>query len=126
MATRPPYEQQVNEQRKMARFQMEEAQWLDSIVRPLIPNVLKRMVEANTGSWLGNVLHWLVDVIFIDHVLGIKISRSQDTVVLGGKGFRPNVDHGYKIARVHTTVHKRGVEFAQKTFNVDILIKNNY
>ncbi len=120
-----PVQQQQVSQSKMMRFQMEEAQWLDSIVRPLIPNFWKRLVEANSGNRVGRILHFLTDVVYIDRVLGIKISRSQDTDVLGGKGFRPGMDHGYKIARVHTTVHRRKKVFAEKTFNVDILIKNN-
>ncbi len=121
-----PHEIQLLEQRKMLQFQMEEAKWLDSIVRPLVPKFWKRLVEALSGTRAGRVLHYLTDVVYIDHMLGIKITRSQDTQVLGGKGFRPGVNHGYRISRVHTTVLRRGKEFAKKTFDVNILIKNSY
>lgn len=118
-----PHQQQIDDQRKMVRFEMDEAQWLDSIVRPMIPNFWRRLVEANSGNRVGGILHFLTDVIYIDRVLGIKISRSRDMVMLGGKGFRPSMNHGTRIANIHTTVTKRGVEFAQKTFALNIIVK---
>ena len=111
---------QMQNERKYSQFVMYEAQWLDSIVRPHLPSFVTRPVEALSGTMVGRGLHFLVDFFIIGKILGLKIKRSQDTVVNGGPGFRPNKDHGYKIANVRTTVYMRGKEIAQKAFPVDL------
>lgn len=125
---------------KVVKFEMEEAQWLDSVVRPLLPHFIKKPVETLSGTALGRLLHFLVDYFIIAKFIGLRITRSQDTVIMGGKGYRQGVDHGYMVKNVHTTVSKRAwrsvsfkkilprfekVEIAKKTFNIGIIIKNN-
>lgn len=108
---------------KYLEFQMQEARWLDGVVREFIPKWVQSVVEKNAQNFLGKIGHFLVDFLWIAKFQGIKISRSQDTVLPGGKGFRPNIDHGYTIAAIHTTVQRRGKEIAKKKFSVGITIK---
>lgn len=105
---------------KYLEFQMKEAQWLDSIVRPMIPAWMRWFAEKNQGNLFGRLSHFLVDVLWIKLFLKIHIERGQDTVILGGKGFRQGVDHGYKISNIRTKVMKRGKEIAQQKFSVDM------
>lgn len=113
------------EKQQMLDFQLTEAKWLDEIVRPMLPSWLKNAVESRSGTKIGELLHFLVDRVVINDLLGIRIERSQDTTVLGGNGFRQGVDHGYRIDRVRTTVKKRGREIAKREFPVNIIVRNN-
>lgn len=113
----------IENQKKYAEYAMEEARWLDSIVRPFIPKWMQWLVEKNSKNIFGRLGHFFVDYFYIAHVLRITITRNQDTVVLGGKGFRPGVDHGYKIVAIRTKVSRKRKEIAEKKFNLDIIIK---
>lgn len=104
---------------------MAEAMWLDSVVRPYLPAWLKSQVEKRSGTRLGRALHFLVDYFILGKWLGLKITRGQDTEVLGGNGFRPGINHGYRIKQVRVTVEMRGKEVAKKTFPLNLVIKNN-
>ncbi len=111
-------------QKKYMRFEMEEAKWLDSMVRQYIPKWMQWVVEKNIRNVIGRIGHVLVDVVWIKIVQGIKISRNQDTVILGGtKGWRKGMDHGYKISHITTRLNRRGKEIAFKKFHLDITIK---
>jgi len=116
----------MNEENQLRyqRFQLEEAKWLDGIVRPFIPKWMQWVVEKNNKNVIGRMGHFIVDFFFIGKILGIKITRNQDTEILGGKGFRPDVDHGYVIKNIHVTVFKRKKEIAKQTFQVNIHFKN--
>lgn len=104
---------------------MEEARWLDSVVRELIPKWMQVLVEKNNRNILGRMAHFFVDYFFIPKFLGIKITRNQDTEILEGKkGFRPESAKGYKILAVRTKVFRRDVEIAERKFPVGIHIKN--
>lgn len=102
---------------------MDEAKWLDSIVRQFIPKWMQWIVEKNAKNVIGRLGHFVVDFIWIGKVQGIKIKRNQDTTILGGKGYRPNVEHGYRIDSVRTTISRRGKEIATQKFSLDIIIK---
>lgn len=110
-------------QKKYQIFQLEEARWIDGEVRKFIPKWMQWVVEKNGRNFLGRMGHFLVDFVWIGTLQRIKIKRSQDTVILGGKGFRQGMDHGYKIASIRTKVQRRGKEIAEKKFNVDITFK---
>lgn len=114
-----------SEQQKMNEFQMEEARWLDSVVRPLIPEWMRWVVEKNKKNIIGRIGHFLVDYFYIRNFLGISITRSQDTTVLGGKGFRQGIDHGYRIDQVRVTVFRKKTEIAKQNFKVGLIVKNN-
>lgn len=110
-------------QRKYLAFQMEEARWLDSQVRPLIPKWMQVAVEKNGHNFFGRMGRFIVDFVWIKYVLGMEIERNQNTVLPGGKGWRQGVDHGYVIKSVTTRMKRRGNEFAAKEFAVGIAIK---
>ena len=107
----------------MQKFQFAEAQWLDSVVRPMIPTLLVKLIDRNKHNVLGRLGHFLVDYFYIARVLGIKITRNQNTTLLGGRGFRQGVNHGYRVDRIRTTVLRRGKEIAQQSFALNIIIK---
>lgn len=100
----------------------EEAKWLDGIVRQHIPKWIQWCIEKNQKNILGRAAHVLVDRFYISKVLGISITRNQDTEILGGKGFRQGVDHGYMIKAVRTKVMQRGEQIAEKRFPLNIHI----
>ncbi|OLS15982.1 MAG: hypothetical protein RBG13Loki_0359 [Promethearchaeota archaeon CR_4] len=104
-------------------FVLEEARWLDGIVRQFIPKWVQWIIEKNSKNVIGRLGHFLVDYFLIGKILGIKITRNQDTEILGGKGYRQGMDHGYKILAVRTTVARRGKEIEQKRFPLGIHIK---
>ena len=110
-------------QKKYQKFMMEEARWLDGVVRELIPKWIQWLVEKNNTNILGRVAHFFVDYFFIPKFLGIKITRNQDTEILEGKkGFRPQ--QGYKILAVRTKIFRRDKEIAERKFPVGIHIKS--
>lgn len=113
----------MNNDQKYLNFQMEEARWLDGVVRAYIPKWMQWVVEKNGRNIIGRLGHFFVDVFWIATVQGIKIVRNQDTAILGGKGWRQGMDHGYKITHVRTRVNRRGKEVASHKFSVDITIK---
>jgi hypothetical protein len=112
-------------QEKWIKFQMAEAQWLDGIVRPMLPSFLVKSVEYLAHSprlaYFGRLLHFLVDYFVIGKMLGIKITRNRDMRMVSGKGWRPG--HGQqRLDQVRTTVLKRGKEIAKQAFPVGIIM----
>lgn len=118
-------EHEENNQRKYQQFVLDEARWLDSEVRKFIPRWVQWVVEKNAKNFIGKVGHFLVDHVLISLILRIEIKRNQDTEILGGSGFRPNVDHGYKILAVRTKVLRAGKEIAERRFPLNMIIKTS-
>lgn len=109
--------------RAMAAARMEEARWLDKMVRGFIPPFLIKLTYKNERNWFGRFLHVFTDYVIITCLLRIKIKRAQHTTLLGGKGFRPGIDHGYKIGFT-TSITKAGKEIARQRFDVQAVFKN--
>lgn len=115
--------QKMNDAQVWRQFTLDEAQWLDSIVRPMLPNFLVKMVEKVSHTPylapFGRLLHFFVDWIIIGKLLGLKIKRQRHTELQGGKGFRPGYQRGI-LKAIETVVEKRGVEIAKKKFSLNI------
>jgi len=108
---------------KIIQYQLDEAVWLDSVVRPLIPRWAVRY-----KSWIGTgrqniikrVQHFLMDYLIVVAWLGIKITRNEDRTQMSGKGFRGG---GVRVDQIRTSVKQRGKLIEEKAFKVGILIK---
>lgn len=112
-------------QKKYQEFVIEEARWLDSVVRELIPKWMQNLVEKRKQKITGRLAHFFIDYFYIPRVLGITIKRNQDTELLNGKkGFRQGMDHGYCIRAVRTQILRHGELFQEKKFVLNIIIKN--
>lgn len=113
--------------RKYWQFQLAEAIWLDGEMKKILPRWVSWCVKSAGGSQsvIGRILTFTVDFLVIGKILGFKITRAQDTTLLGGKGFRKGVDHGYRVDRVRTKLFKRGKEFAEQSFSLGIIIKKD-
>lgn len=99
--------------KQMDAFKIEEALWIDGVVRgkhPFITKIAEHMPRGRISRLAGFlVARWS----------GIKITRSQDTEV-GGKGFSGK---SYRIKAVTSSIKHKGLLIAQKKFPVNIIIK---
>lgn len=111
----------TQQQEELIRWQFEEAKWLDGIVRPMLPQFLVYLVEGLIQikglKWLGRFVHVLTDTIYIGLILRLRITRSRELEVQGGKGFRPGHARS-KVRAIRTKVERKGKVVAEKSFPV--------
>lgn len=109
---------------KLIAFQIEEARWIDSVVRPHIP-ALFRNYKAFLGKGSQGIFkrlqHFLIDYVLIARIIRIRVVRNQDQEMLGGKGYRPGFSKT-RLNRIRTVVFKGKTEIAQKAFQIGIII----
>lgn len=113
-----------NDDAKIITFQMEEAKFIDQVVRPYIPNIFHKY-KAFLGKGKQGVIkrfqHFFIDYVLIARILKVRITRHQDTEIIGGKGFRPGYSKT-RLNKVRTTVFKGKQQIAEKAFNIGIII----
>lgn len=109
-------------EREFIKFQLAEAEWLDSVVRPLVPkpiHALKRVISRGKQRWYKRMIHFLIDYVFITVLLNIRITRGRNDRIVGGKGFRPGHQR-VRLDSITTRVSRREKEIASKTFSVGL------
>ncbi len=106
-------------------FEMKEAKWLDSVIRPMVWKPIVTTVEKlgkTRFEIVARFIHFFVDYFWIRTFLKIRIVRNSHKTVLAGKGFRPG-HSDMSLTAVTTRVMKRGVEVASQRFPVGLRLK---
>lgn len=114
----------MDNQSKTLFFQIEEAKWIDSVIAPLLPQRLARFVKKNGNNLPGRLAHFVVDYFYIGKWMRVRIERSRQMELIGGKGRKGFRDAPQKmmVKTITSKIYYRGTAIAQKAFDVQIKI----
>lgn len=111
-----------SKQQAWLKFEREEAFWIDTIVRPLVPKWLakfKRSISLGHQGYLKLAFHFLIDYFYIGTILRIRIKRGKNDEIFGGRGFRPGHEK-VLLKSITTRVTRAGKEIGRKDFGIGI------
>lgn len=111
-----------SKQQAWLKFEREEAFWIDTIVRPMVPRWLSRFkhkISKGHQGYIKLAMHFLIDYFYIGQFLKIKIKRGKNDEIFGGKGFRPGHEK-LMLKSITTRITKAGKEIARKDFGIGI------
>lgn len=104
------------------KYRHDQILFCDEIVRQFIPKILQKITTYLGNNFLGRMIYFVVDTVYLAKILKIRIENSENKEILGGNGFRK----GFAAMRVNsitTRIFKGEKQIAERTFPMGVIIK---
>lgn len=104
------------------KYRHDQILFCDEVVRQFIPKTLQKITTYLGNNFLGRMIYFVVDTVYLAKILKIRIENNQNQEILGGNGFSKGFS-GLRLNSITTRIFKGEKELASRTFPLNIIIK---